>query len=157
MVALKAVAMAQTPSPETHLVVSRSLAIPLAEFDVEFVRSGGPGGQNVNKVSSKARLRWPVAASPSLPDEVKQRFLTRYKSRLTTEGEIILTAQRSRDQKKNLDACHERLRQMIRDVLRPPTPRKATKPTRASKRRRVEEKRKRSTTKRLRGKPGMEG
>jgi ribosome-associated protein len=145
--------MTTVPSTETHLVVSRSLAIPLNEFDVEFVRSGGPGGQNVNKVSSKARLRWPVAASPSLPTDVRERFLTRYKSRLTTDGELILTAQRSRDQKANLHDCFARLREMIREILRPPPLRKPTKPTRTSQRRRVEAKRRRSVTKRLRGKP----
>lgn len=141
------------PPEETHLVISRSVAIPLAEFDVEYVRSGGPGGQNVNKVSSKARLRWPVAASPSLPEGVKERFLTRYKSRLTNDGELILVGQRYRDQKKNLDDCLDRLREMIREVLAPPKTRKPTKPTRGSQKRRVEGKRQRSETKRLRGKP----
>ena len=145
------------PAEPNHLVVSRSVAIPLTEFDVEYVRSGGPGGQNVNKVSSKARLRWPAAASPSLPDELKQRFLARYRSRLTTDGELILTGQKYRDQKRNLDDCLDRLREMIREVLRPPTPRKPTKPTRGSQRRRVEAKRQRSETKRLRGRPGAEG
>lgn len=148
--------MADVPDDNT-LRISRSVAIPLAEFDVEYTRSSGPGGQNVNKVSSKARLRWPVAASPSLPEAVKERFLERYRSRLTNENELILTAQRSRDQRRNYEACLERLREMIREVLRPPTPRKPTKPTKASKRRRVQAKRQRSETKRLRGKPATEG
>jgi ribosome-associated protein len=142
-------------SPEVHLVVSRSLSIPLAEFDVEYVRSGGPGGQNVNKVSSKARVRWPVVSSPSLPDDVKERFVTRYKSRLTNEGDLIIVGQRYRDQKKNYDDCLDRLREMVREVLDPPRPRKATKPTRGSQKRRVEAKRQRSDTKRLRGKPKL--
>jgi ribosome-associated protein len=141
------------PSDETHLVVSRSVAIPLTEFDVEYVRSGGPGGQNVNKVSSKARVRWPVVSSPSLPDEVKERFLTRYKSRLTNEGELILVGQKYRDQKQNYDDCLTRLAEMVREVLVPPRPRKPTKPSRASQRRRVEAKKQRSDTKRLRRKP----
>jgi ribosome-associated protein len=141
------------PSEENQLVISRTLAIPLAEFDVEYVRSGGPGGQNVNKVSSKARVRWPVVATPSLPDGVKERFLNRYKSRLTNEGELIVTGQRYRDQKKNYDDCLERLREMIRAILVPPRPRKATKPTKGAQKRRVEAKRQRSETKRLRGKP----
>jgi ribosome-associated protein len=76
---------------------------------------------------------------------------------MTTEGELLLTGQKYRDQKRNFDDCLERLRQMIAEVLRPPTPRKATKPTKASKRRRVEEKRQRSTVKKLRGRPGVEG
>jgi ribosome-associated protein len=142
-----------SPSDETRLVVSRSVSIPLAEFAVEYVRSGGPGGQNVNKVSSKARVRWPVVSSPSLPEEVKERFLTRYNSRLTNEGELIIVGQRYRDQKKNYDDCLDRLREMVREVLVPPRPRKATKPTRGSQKRRVEAKRQRSDTKRLRGKP----
>ncbi|MBA3313346.1 MAG: aminoacyl-tRNA hydrolase [Planctomycetota bacterium] len=145
--------MTTSPPDETHLVVSRTVAIPLAEFDVEYVRSGGPGGQNVNKVSSKARVRWPVSSSPSLPEEMKERFLTRYKSRLTNEGELVVAGQRYRDQKKNLDDCLQRIVEMIREVLVPPRPRKATKPTRGSQRRRVETKRQRSDTKRLRGKP----
>ncbi len=145
--------MATSESDTGRLLVSRSVAIPLGEFDVEYVRSGGPGGQNVNKVNSKARLRWPVAASPSLPEGVKERFLARYKSRLTADGELILVSQRTRDQKKNLDDCLDRLRAMIREVLVPPKTRKATKPTRGSQKRRVEAKRKRSETKRLRGKP----
>jgi len=140
-------------SDETHLVVSRSVAIPLAEFDVEYVRSGGPGGQNVNKVSSKARVRWPVVSSPSLPDDVKQRFLVRYQSRLTNEGDLIIVGQRYRDQKKNLDDCLNRLAEMVREVLVPPRPRKPTRPSRASQRRRVEAKKQRSDTKRLRRPP----
>lgn len=144
-----------SPSGETHLVVSGSVAIPLAEFDVEYVRSGGPGGQNVNKVSSKARVRWPVVSSPSLPDEVKERFLARYKSRLTNEGDLIVVGQRYRDQKKNYDDCLNRLREMVREVLVPPRPRKATKPTRGSQKRRVEAKKQRSDTKRLRRKPKL--
>lgn len=144
-----------SPSDETHVVVSRTVAIPLAEFEIEYVRSGGPGGQNVNKVSSKARLRWPVASSPSLPDAVKERFLSQYKSRLTNEGDLIIAGQRFRDQKKNYDDCLNRLREMVREVLVPPRPRKATKPTRASQRRRVETKKQRSDTKRLRRKPKL--
>lgn len=144
-------------NPEDNLLqVSRSVAIPIAEFDIEYTRSSGPGGQNVNKVSSKARLRWPVADSPSLPEPVKERFLERYRSRLTNENELILTAQRSRDQRRNYEACLERLREMIREILRPPTPRKPTKPTKGSKRRRVQAKRQRSETKQLRKSPKMD-
>jgi len=148
--------MTTPPADETRLVVSRSVSIPLTEFQVDYVRSGGPGGQNVNKVASKAQVRWPATASPSLPPELKQRFLDRYASRLTTEGELILSGSRFRDQKRNFEDCLERLRLMIREVLVPPKPRKATKPTNASKRRRVEAKRQRSTTKKLRGKPAAD-
>jgi ribosome-associated protein len=145
--------MTELPSDDKHLSISRTVLIPLAESDVEYVRSGGPGGQNVNKVSSKARVRWPVTSSPSLPDAVKERFLAQYKSRLTNEGDLIVVGQRYRDQKKNYDDCLNRLREMVREVLVPPRPRKATKPSRASQRRRVEAKKQRSDTKRLRRPP----
>lgn len=148
--------MTTPPSAETALAVSRSVSIPLAEFRVDYVRSGGPGGQNVNKVASKAQVHWDAVGSPSLPPDLKQRFLDRYRSRLTTTGELVLSGSRFRDQKRNLDDCLERLREMIREVLQPPKPRKVTKPSKASKRRRVEAKRQRSTTKRLRGKPSAE-
>src|SRR5690242_13852589 len=80
------------------LTINSRIRIPHQEFEFSFARSGGPGGQNVNKVNSKALLRWPVHNSPSLPADVRHRFLTRYRSRLTTEGEIILSSQRYRDQ-----------------------------------------------------------
>ncbi len=146
--------MTDDPIDATQLEISLSVAIPLAEFAVEYVRASGPGGQNVNKVSSKARLRWPVAASPSLPDDVKARFLARYRSRLTNDGELILVGQKFRDQRRNHDDCLARLRDLVRAVLAPPAVRKATKPSKGAHRRRLAEKRSRSETKRLRGKPG---
>ena len=125
----------------------------MSEFEIEMTRSSGPGGQNVNKVSSKVRLRWPAAQSRALPDDIRWRLLEKQAGRVTTEGELIVTSQRFRDQHRNRHDCFERLREMILEVLRPPTPRRKTKPTRGSQQRRLDAKRRRSATKRLRGKP----
>ena len=111
------------------------------------MRSGGPGGQNVNKVASRAVLRWQASASPSLPTGVKDRFLTQQRSRLTTAGELILTSQRFRDQERNKQDCLDKLRAMIRQALVPPRPRRPTRPGRAARERRLEAKRRRSATK----------
>lgn len=135
------------------LVVRPGLEIPTAEFSFTFVRSSGPGGQNVNKVNSKARLRWPVTASPSLPDDVKQRFVQRYARRMTAEGDLILTSQRYRDQARNIDDCLEKLRALLLDAAQPPAPRKKTRPTRGSQRRRLADKRQHSERKQMRRSP----
>ena len=132
------------------LIVSRQLQIPLAEFDITFVRSGGPGGQNVNKVNSKAVLRWAAVRSPSLPEAVRQRFLPRYASRLTTEGELLVTSQRYRDAPRNSQDCLEKLRAMLLGVAQPPKRRRATRPTRGSVERRLQGKRRQSAAKRNR-------
>ena len=115
------------------LVVEPGLRIPLDEFEFSFVRSAGPGGQNVNKVNTKAVLRWPVAASPSLPPAVRGRFLARFGNRLTTAGELIVVSQRYRDQSRNRADCLEKLREMLAAVATPPRRRKKTKPTQPAK------------------------
>lgn len=138
------------------LVVHSRLRIPRAEFTLSFVRSSGPGGQNVNKVASKAQLRWDVLGSPSLPAEVRERFRARYGSRLTTSGELILSSQRYRDQGRNVADCLEKLRAMLVAVSRPPVKRRPTRPSRAARQRRLEEKRSVARTKRLRRKPEEE-
>jgi ribosome-associated protein len=136
--------------------ITDAVAIPESELSWSFVRSGGPGGQNVNKVASKAVMRWDVAASPSLPDDVKQRLRTRQANRITTDGELVLTSQRYRDQERNKEDCVEKLRDIIREALIVPKTRKKKKPTRASKERRLKEKRRRSAVKSDRRKPGGE-
>jgi ribosome-associated protein len=128
-------------------IVNERIVIPESEFAWSFVRAGGPGGQNVNKVASKAVLRWNAAGTPSLPDEVKARFLARNRSRITTEGDILVTGQRFRDQEKNRQECLDKLRAMILEALVVPKKRRATKPTKASKKRRVQAKRHRAATK----------
>jgi ribosome-associated protein len=123
------------------LFVSPRVKIPLSEIQFTFARSGGPGGQNVNKVNSKAVLRWPVVSSPSLPWDVRARFMTQYGSRLTLEGELIITSQKHRDQASNVNDCLEKLKQLLMSVATPPVPRRPTRPTLGSEIRRTETKR----------------
>ena len=130
-------------SANVDLVIGSSVSIPSAELRLSFARSSGPGGQNVNKVSSKAILHFDVRQSPSLPNDVRQRFLERYSSRLTNAGEIVIHSEEFRDQPKNIQACYDKLRAMIESVLRPPKRRRATKPTKGSKVRRLKEKKSR--------------
>jgi ribosome-associated protein len=135
------------------LIVSPQLRIPLAEFEITFARSSGPGGQNVNKVNSKAVLRWAVHRSPSLPEAVRERFLTKYRSRLTTEGELLVTSQRFRDAPRNAQDCLEKLRTMVLGVAQPPKRRRATRPSRGSVERRLKGKRRQSSVKQNRRLP----
>ncbi len=132
------------------LVVNSRLRIPDSEFAFSYVRSSGPGGQNVNKVSSKAVLRWSPTTSPSLPDDVRRRFLAKYRSRLTTEGELILSSQRYRDQPRNTADVKEKLRAMLASVATPPKKRKPTRPTKGSVERRIKSKQTVSRKKQLR-------
>jgi ribosome-associated protein len=132
------------------LEVNSRIRIPPSEFQWTYVRSSGPGGQNVNKVNSKAVLRWSVAHSPSLPADVRERFLTRYRSRITAEGEFIIASQRYRDQGRNAADVLAKLTALVAAVAVPAKKRRPTKPTRASARRRVETKQARSRTKKMR-------
>jgi ribosome-associated protein len=124
-----------------------SISIPETEFDWSYARSGGPGGQNVNKVSSKAVLRWGVVRSPSLPDHVKNRFIALNRRRVTTEGDLVLASQRYRDQERNRQDCLEKLAELVRQAATLPKPRRATRPTRGSKKRRLAAKKHRSALK----------
>lgn len=138
------------------LEINSRLQIPEQEFHWSFARSGGPGGQNVNKVASKAELRWNVAATPSLPDDVKVRFMARARKRITVDGELILTSQRHRDQGRNREDCLEKLRALIMHAAIPPRSRKPTRPTRASRLHRLKAKKHRSATKQARGRPSVD-
>src|SRR3954471_6160363 len=111
------------------MYINDRLLIPDEEFTWSFARSGGPGGQNVNKVASKAVLRWDFAHSPSVPDAVKARFRERFPSRLTTEGEVVLASELTRDQGRNREDCLAKLAALLRAVARPPKVRRPTKPT----------------------------
>ena len=134
------------------LVVNSRLQIPLSEFQFTFVRSSGPGGQNVNKVSSKAVLRWPMLASKSLPTEVRARFLAKYGKRLTGEGELIVSSQRYRDQGRNISDALDKVRAMLAEVAVRPKTRRPTKPSRGAVERRIESKQARSRQKQMRRK-----
>ena len=131
--------------------LTEGIAIDESELAFEFVRSSGPGGQNVNKVATAAVLRFDVAGSPSLDDDVKRRLTRLAGSRMTAEGVLILRAERRRTQMANrLDAI-DRLAKLLRRAASPPPKRVATKPTRASRQRRLDSKKRRGVTKRLRG------
>jgi ribosome-associated protein len=123
------------------LTVTNRINIPLSEFAFTFARSGGPGGQNVNKVNSKAILRWSVTTSPSLPEDVRSRFETKFTNRLTTEGDLVLSSQKYRDQIGNSQDCLNKLKEMLMEVAERPVMRRETRPTLGSKVRRVETKR----------------
>ncbi len=114
------------------LVVNEKIRIRLKELRFSFSRSSGAGGQNVNKVNSKATLRWDVLGSPSLPDDVRDRFLRSYSRRISADGELVLSSQRFRDQGRNVADCLEKLRAMLTEVAVPRRPRKRTRPTRAA-------------------------
>jgi len=129
------------------LPINDALTIPEGELSFSYARSGGPGGQNVNKVSTKAVLRWKLAESGSVSAEVKERIARLERKRVTTEGELVIASQRYRDQERNREDCLERLREIVLRALVVPKVRKATKPTKGSKRRRLAEKKRRSETK----------
>jgi ribosome-associated protein len=135
------------------LEITPTLQIPDAEFAWTFARSGGPGGQNVNKVASKAALRWHIAASSALPEEVKSRLALQQKRFFTQDGELIIVSQRYRDQERNREDCLEKLRAIILQALAIPKARKKTKPSRGAKRRRLQDKKQRSDIKQQRRRP----
>jgi ribosome-associated protein len=133
--------------------INHRLHIPDDELEWSFVRAGGPGGQNVNKVASKAVLRWNLAGNTTLPAEVKARLRVQQHRRITLTGELVLNSQRYRDQDRNRQDCLEKLRAMVQQAATPPRPRKPTRPTRGSREARLQLKRRRAGTKAARRRP----
>ena len=130
--------------------------VPEDELEFRFFRSGGPGGQNVNKVSTSVQMRFDVKNSPSLADPVKERLMKLAGSRLTLDGVIVITAVRFRTQERNRADAIARLDEMVAEALIRPVYRVPTRPTRASKERRLKSKSTRSTIKSGRGKPALD-
>ena len=130
--------------------VSPQIALDESEIQVDFVRSSGPGGQNVNKVATAVQLRFDAANSPSLPDDVCQRLLRLAGNRVTDDGIIIIDARRYRSQERNRQDAIDRLVTLIRRAAQEPRIRRKTRPSAASKQRRLETKRRQSEKKRLR-------
>jgi ribosome-associated protein len=131
--------------------VTDTISIDDGELEESFVRSSGPGGQNVNKVSSAVQLRFDVRRSPGLPNDVALRLMKLAGSKLTKEGVIVIVAQSHRDQTRNRADARERLFDLIRQAAVRPVPRRATKVPKAQKRKRVEGKKHRSAIKSMRG------
>jgi ribosome-associated protein len=132
------------------IVVTPRVTIPGGELAIAFARSGGPGGQNVNKVASKVELRWNPTTSAALGDDERAWLIERLRSRLTSDGTLIVTSTATRDQLKNRDDATEKLALIVRTALARPKPRRATRPSRSAKRRRVADKRHKSEIKRNR-------
>jgi ribosome-associated protein len=129
------------------LRVSPDIAIEDSELEEQFVRSSGPGGQNVNKVSTTVQLRFNVAASASLPDDVRRRLIALAGNRMTTDGVMVIEARRHRTQAANREDARERLIELIQQAAIKPKRRRKTKPTKAAGERRLETKRRRADTK----------
>ncbi len=136
--------------------VTSSIAIDESEIEESFVRASGPGGQHVNKVSSAVQLKFDIRRSPSLPNDVALRMMKLAGSRLTQDGVIVIVAQAQRSQKRNREEALERLLELIREAAIRPVTRRPTKPTKASKERRLVSKDKRASIKAGRAKPGAD-
>ena len=136
--------------------VTRSITLDESELRLSFIRSGGPGGQNVNKVSTACQLRFDAANSPSLGEPVRRRLMSLARPYLTACGELVITAREHRTQRRNRDEAVGRLVELIRRAATPPKKRRPTTATAASRRRRLESKKRRSDTKQRRRPPGRE-
>jgi ribosome-associated protein len=137
--------------------ITDRISIDESEIDESFVRSSGPGGQNVNKLSTAVQLRFDVRRSPSLPNDVALRLMGLAGRRITKDGVLVLIAQNHRTQERNRAEALDRLIDLIRQAAVRPVPRRATKPTRAAKQKRIEGKKHRSEIKNLRsGKPSLD-
>jgi ribosome-associated protein len=133
------------------LTITPDLAIPDEELEERFVRASGPGGQNVNKVATAVELRFDAAHSASLSEEVRERLQTIAAGRMTADGILVIDARRHRTQARNREDARERLAELIRQALARPRRRRKTRPSKGSVEKRIESKKRRSETKRARG------
>jgi len=133
------------------LFVTEFIIISAEEIEFTYMRSSGPGGQAVNKVSSKARLRWNLHQTRALPFSVRERFLLRFANKLTVQGDLLLTSDQHRDRMMNRDDCLEKLKEMLLSVAYPPKVRKKTKPTKGSRERTKVQKKNTGQKKKFRG------
>lgn len=135
---------------ESRLPISARVSIPLSEIELSSIRASGPGGQHVNKASTAIHLRFDITAS-SLPEFYKARLLTLRDSRISSEGVVVIKAQQARSREQNREHALARLSELVRSVARSDKPRIPTRPTRAARERRIEEKKRRGRNKALRG------
>lgn len=138
---------------DMDLEVAPGVSIPAGDLSESFIRASGPGGQNVNKVATAVQLRFDLSGNRTLAEDVKERLGRLAGSRLTLAGEILIQADRFRTQERNRQDALERLAALVRKALERPKPRKATRPTKASKERRLAAKKQRSAIKRMRSGP----
>jgi ribosome-associated protein len=136
--------------------ITPTISIDENELDEHFVQASGPGGQNVNKVATAVQLRFDVERSPSLPEDVRRRLKALSGRRLTQNGVLVIDARRFRTQERNRADARERLAALIRDAATPPKPRRATRPTLASRKKRLESKAQRSQVKKARTRPAFD-
>ncbi len=140
--------------PAEFLEVNERIRIAMEELHFSFTRSGGPGGQNVNKVSTRAVLSWQVTESAALPQDVRNRFLQKYANRISSAGYLQLACSEYRTQQRNIEGCRQRLAELILAVAVAPVQRRPTRPTKGSQHRRLEQKRQQSVRKQSRRRPG---
>lgn len=139
------------------LNVSNKISIRLTEFKFSYARSPGPGGQNVNKVNSKVILKWAIHRTKSLPEKVQARFVKKYANRISKEGDLVISSHRFRDQGRNVADCLAKLREMILAVEPEPVKRKKKRISLGAKKRRMENKKRKSATKQSRKPPKLDG
>lgn len=141
------------PRLPTEIKITNRVRVPASEVELSYARSGGPGGQHVNKTASKVQLRWNARTSSALSDADRELLEKRLASKLTKDGELVVASEKHRDQGRNVDDAVERFALLVRRAIRRPTPRKKTRPSRAARERRLRSKRHRSDLKRQRRAP----